>query len=63
MKALIQRVSSASVTGMNNIVMFMSIITSDIVEGKIVGSIEKGLCVLLGIHRYDTDEDIDYMYH
>lgn len=45
MKALIQRVSNASVQ----------------VNGNVVGKIERGLCVLLGIHRYDTQEDIDYI--
>ena len=45
MKAVIQRVSSASV----------------VVEGKIVGSIERGFLVLLGVKRGDTTEDAAYL--
>jgi D-aminoacyl-tRNA deacylase len=45
MKAVIQRVSSASVT----------------VEGKIVGAIERGFLVLLGVKRGDTQDDAAYL--
>jgi D-aminoacyl-tRNA deacylase len=45
MRAVLQRVSSASVT----------------VEGKITGQIERGLLVLLGIHKLDTDADSDWI--
>lgn len=45
MKAIIQRVTSASV----------------IVDGKIVSSIGNGLCVLIGIKRGDTKTDIEYI--
>ncbi len=45
MRAVIQRVSEASVE----------------VDGKIVGAIGNGLVVLLGIHREDTEEDLDYL--
>jgi D-tyrosyl-tRNA(Tyr) deacylase len=45
MKALIQRVSSASVT----------------VEGKVVGSIEGGLLVLLGVAEGDSEADVSYL--
>jgi D-tyrosyl-tRNA(Tyr) deacylase len=45
MKAVVQRVSSASV----------------IVSGKTVGSIDKGLLVYLGVEREDTEADLDYM--
>ena len=45
MKAVIQRVSSASV----------------MVEGKIVGEIEQGFLVLLGVKRGDTTEDAAYL--
>ena len=45
MRAVIQRVSSASVT----------------IEGKIKSSIEKGLLVLLGIEDADTNEDIEWL--
>lgn len=45
MKAVIQRVSSASVT----------------IEGVIVASIQNGLLVLIGIEDADTQEDIDWL--
>lgn len=45
MKAVIQRVSSASVT----------------VEGKIVGEIARGFLVLLGVKRGDTADDAAYL--
>jgi D-tyrosyl-tRNA(Tyr) deacylase len=45
MRAIIQRVSQASVT----------------VDGKITGSIQKGLLVLLGVEDADIDEDIAWL--
>lgn len=45
MKAVIQRVSSASVS----------------IENKVTGSIEKGYMLLLGIADDDTQEDIDWL--
>jgi D-aminoacyl-tRNA deacylase len=45
MKAVIQRVSQASVT----------------VDGKIVGEIARGFLVLLGVKRGDTNEDAAYL--
>ncbi len=45
MRAVIQRVSHAEVK----------------VDTKIIGSIERGLAVLLGVHRHDTDEDVQWM--
>jgi D-tyrosyl-tRNA(Tyr) deacylase len=45
MKAVIQRVSSASVT----------------INGKVKSEIAKGLLVLLGIENADTQEDIDWL--
>ncbi|MBN1369923.1 MAG: D-tyrosyl-tRNA(Tyr) deacylase [Dehalococcoidaceae bacterium] len=45
MKALVQRVSSASVR----------------VDGETVGAIGRGLCVLVGVAAGDTQEDIDYL--
>ena len=45
MKAIIQRVTRASVS----------------VDGELVSSIGKGLCVLVGIHRDDTQEQMDYV--
>ena len=46
MRAVIQRVSQASVT----------------VEQQVVGQIGTGLLVLLGVGRDDTVEDLDYVY-
>jgi D-tyrosyl-tRNA(Tyr) deacylase len=45
MRAVIQRVSSASVS----------------VGGAMAGEISRGYCILLGIHREDTDEDLEWM--
>ena len=45
MRALIQRVTKASVT----------------IEGKINGQIENGLLVFMGIEDADTDEDIEWL--
>jgi D-tyrosyl-tRNA(Tyr) deacylase len=45
MRAVIQRVSAASV----------------LVESQITGSIETGLLVLLGIHNDDTHKDVNWM--
>jgi D-tyrosyl-tRNA(Tyr) deacylase len=44
MKSLIQRVSQASVT----------------VEGKVVGQIDRGVLVLLGLEKPDTEQDVDW---
>lgn len=45
MRAVIQRVTEASVT----------------IEGQIVGEIKQGLMILLGIHEADTLEDVEYL--
>ncbi len=45
MKVVIQRVNEASVS----------------IEGKLVGSIQKGLMVLLGIETADTMEDVQWL--
>ena len=45
MRAIVQRVSKASVS----------------VDNEIVGKIDKGLLVLLGIGKEDDDKDLDYM--
>ena len=45
MRVLIQRVQRCSVE----------------VEGKIIGKIDKGLAVLLGVEETDTQEDIDWL--
>ncbi len=47
MKAVIQRVSHASVT----------------IEGKVKSSIEQGYLILLGIGNEDTEEDINWLVH
>lgn len=47
MKAVIQRVSHASVT----------------IEGSVKSSIEKGYLILLGICDEDSQEDIDWLVH
>lgn len=45
MRAVVQRVSEASVS----------------VEGKVVGQIEKGLMVLVAVRSEDTEKDFDYI--
>jgi len=45
MKAVLQRVSRASVT----------------VEGEVVGRIGAGLLALVGVHKDDTDADLEWM--
>eukprot|EP00123_Amoebidium_parasiticum_P013202 comp21826_c1_seq1/m.31113 comp21826_c1_seq1/g.31113 ORF comp21826_c1_seq1/g.31113 comp21826_c1_seq1/m.31113 type:complete len:201 (-) comp21826_c1_seq1:231-833(-) len=45
MRAVLQRVSSASVT----------------VDGDIVGKIGKGVCVLVGLSQDETEADMDYI--
>lgn len=45
MKAIVQRVTSASVS----------------VNGEVISSIGKGLCVLVGLHRTDTQKELDYI--
>ena len=45
MKAIIQRVSSASVK----------------VDGQVISSIGRGICVLVGIHRDDGVKEMQYM--
>lgn len=45
MRAVVQRVTYSKVT----------------VDGKVIGEIQKGLNVLLGIGQEDTDKDIEYL--
>lgn len=47
MRAVIQRVSDASVT----------------VHGQLIGSIEHGLLVYVGVTHSDTEKDVSYMAH
>lgn len=70
MKALIQRVTTAKVTG-NVICAFFNsanaiwIIFSSqclfTVNDELVSSIGRGLCVLVGISKDDTKAEVDYM--
>ncbi len=45
MKVVLQRVKQASVT----------------VEGQVVGAIEAGICLLVGLNRFDTIEEVNTM--
>lgn len=45
------------------VVVQRSLNSSVSVEGKIVGSIDKGLVLLVGFNNEDTIDDIDYMVH
>ena len=45
MKALVQRVTEGSVT----------------VEGQVIGAIGKGLVILFGAGRGDSEKDVDYL--
>ena len=45
MKVVLQKVKKASVS----------------VEGKVVGSIDKGYCLLVGVHKNSTEEDAKYL--
>ena len=45
MRAVIQRVSQASVA----------------IDGEIVGEIQQGFMILLGIHETDTSADVEYL--
>ena len=47
MQALIQRVSSASVS----------------VDGSVVGAIDKGILVLLGVEKHDDEQALEKMAH
>ena len=62
MKALVQRVTSASVTGMSIWESFYIIIIFIIVDGKVISCIGKGVCVLLGISRKDTPQELEWTY-
>ena len=63
MKAIVQRVTGAKVLGIvtksRNLIYPLS--TCTLVDGKLVSSIGKGMCVLLGISRDDTSREADWM--
>lgn len=64
MKAVIQRVTAASVTGMlNNLIesFKIQILFSFLVEDTLISSISKGLCILVGISNDDDSSDVEYM--
>jgi D-tyrosyl-tRNA(Tyr) deacylase len=71
MRAVVQRVASASVEVSLSLSLSLSlciilrhrrIITFFQVEGRIVSEIGPGLLVLVGLHEPDSDTDADYMY-
>lgn len=41
----------------NNMIYYLS----SSVGGDVISSIGRGLCVLIGIHKNDTKEDMEYM--
>ena len=45
MRAVVQKVAKASVT----------------IDGQIVGKIQEGFMILVGIHQEDTQKDVDYL--
>lgn len=70
MKALIQRVTTAKVTGyidqayfnsLSAILSFFKYNFSSTVNDELVSSIGRGLCVLVGISQHDTKNEVDYM--
>lgn len=74
MKALIQRVTTAKVTG-NDIsdslneywprkifyIVFRALHLRYTVNDELISSIGRGLCVLIGISHDDTIKDVEYM--
>lgn len=64
MRAVIQRVTSASVTGNKSVCTFLYTVNLPnlfLVDGKVISQIGQGLCVLIGISRDDTEADSDWM--
>lgn len=72
MKAVVQRVIKANVTGKT--LKYESVLSLNFnasmrncnyfllaVEGEVISSIGKGLCVLIGISKDDTKKDMEYM--
>lgn len=70
MKALIQRVTTAKVTGnfhwnefnWINIVLCVFLSEFSTVNDELISNIGRGLCVLIGISQNDTKEEVDYMW-
>lgn len=67
MKALVQRVTRASVTGENILIpcaVFIALVMHVLIHAvgeREVSSIGRGMCVLLGISRYDTQREAEWM--
>lgn len=59
MKVVIQRVKRATVTGKFGLFVISFVILFLKVSTEIVGSIEAGLCLLVGIACTDTEKDIE----
>lgn len=62
MKAIIQRVTGASVSGNKVLLIIINRMVLIAVDGKIISSIGRGVCVLLGISRTDTEQEAEWMY-
>ena len=60
MRVVVQRVSRASVSG--KFECNHSIVKIFLVNGEIVSAIGRGLCLLVGLERDDTVEDLAYMH-
>lgn len=65
MRFVIQRVASASVHGIIFLSIPFPLITFFplLVQQQLVGSIQEGLCVLVGINREDTVADAEKLYY
>lgn len=71
MRALVQRVNSASVTGISIFFFFVTkfyfilmafvLIIDPTVDNEIISEVGKGICVLVGFSKYDQTKDVDYM--
>jgi D-Tyr-tRNAtyr deacylase len=67
MKAIVQRVRHAKVVGekLTNSFLYHSLtmdLNISLVDNQEVSSIGPGICVLLGISKDDTRQDLDWMY-
>ena len=59
MRIVVQRVKRASVTGNMEWVLNWSILQSFKVSDALVGSIDAGLCLLVGLTHEDTEKDLE----